>query len=342
MVTLFRIGSSAGAAAFWFSGSWVDTAVSGILAVMVAWIGSSPILTKQERIIFEAVASFMVGIAAGVIALTFPTKCCFGAMAISGVLDLLQGFRVCYSIIEIMSRHSVTGAADFLEGVFFTTLIAISLKCGQFVSIQLVGEPEDDNYLQCDKGISEIWYLILVPIAAISWSGLFNPHYIDLPLMAAHGVLGYLVSWQFAAHDANNMNNFLAAMVVTLSAGIVSRFTGRQALGFTVAGLYVLLPGAYLVSTVYSERIEGFLTSIIVRAVIIGIGAWTGTILCSPTLLGINKGLIKHDAAMPSLVEGASFDMSVNSRSSMGSQTSFRRRRDKRVRKQGNGSLLFF
>lgn len=120
---MFRVFSSACACAFWFSGSWIDIAVSGVLAELVAMIGSSPILSKQERIIFEAVASGLVGFTAACIALTWPDHCCFGAMAISGtknrgyfsfiyaihlshrvlsfsgVLDLLQGFRVVYSII---------------------------------------------------------------------------------------------------------------------------------------------------------------------------------------------------------------------------------------------------
>ena len=64
--------------------------------------------------------------------------------------------------------------------------------------------------------------------------------------MAAHGVLGYIVSWQFSKTSTGvntNVCNFLAAMAVTFSAGLLSRFTGRQALGNTVAGIYVLLPG---------------------------------------------------------------------------------------------------
>ena len=62
---------------------------------------------------------------------------------------------------------------------------------------------------------------MFVPLAAISWPGLFNPHYIDLPFMAAHGVLGYVVSWQFANVN-NNLNNFFAAMAVTFSSGVIS------------------------------------------------------------------------------------------------------------------------
>ena len=53
-------------------------------------------------------------------------------MAISGVVDVLQGFRVVYSIIEIMSKHTVSGVADLLEGILFTELIAYFLRIGQF------------------------------------------------------------------------------------------------------------------------------------------------------------------------------------------------------------------
>lgn len=84
-VILFRFCSSAGACAFWFNGSWVDIVISGVLAELVAMIGSSSFLSKQERIIFEAVASFVVGLVSACVALTWPESCCFGAMAISGV-----------------------------------------------------------------------------------------------------------------------------------------------------------------------------------------------------------------------------------------------------------------
>jgi hypothetical protein len=98
-MVIFRFVSSAGACAFWFNGSWVDMIVSGLLAVMVGWIGASPLLSQQQRIIFEAVASFMVGFIAALISLYFPEHACFSAMALSGVLDILQGFRVVYAIM---------------------------------------------------------------------------------------------------------------------------------------------------------------------------------------------------------------------------------------------------
>ena len=57
-----------------------------------------------------------------------------------------------------MSRHTVTGGADFLEGVFFTTLIAYCLRFGQYIALETLGEPDSDEYLQCTKGVSE-WFV---------------------------------------------------------------------------------------------------------------------------------------------------------------------------------------
>jgi hypothetical protein len=64
-IALFRVFSSAGACAFWFGGSWGDMIVSGVLALVVASIGSASILSRQERIILEIVASFLVGLVSG-------------------------------------------------------------------------------------------------------------------------------------------------------------------------------------------------------------------------------------------------------------------------------------
>ena len=98
-------------------------------------------------------------------------------------------------------------------------------------------------------------------------------------------------------------NSFIAAAAVTFASGIVSRFNGRQAIGNTMAGLFVLVPGAYAFTSFFDEAApftdDGYddgamfaadiLGIIVTRAVIIGLGAWTGTLLCSPTVLGTNR-----------------------------------------------------
>lgn len=303
VIIAFRVLASAGACAFWFGGSWIDMLVSGVLAVVIAYIGQSKILSNQEKIIYETVASFIVGTISGMIFLRWPDRTCFVAMALAGVLDILQGFRVVYSVIEVMSKQTVAGGANLLEGILFTGLIAYFLRFGQLAAARIMGDPgQISGYAECTAGISDYWDILLVPLASLSWSGIFNPTYWDLIPMCLHGCLAFGVNYGLTVVGLqDNAKNFVSAAAVSFSAGLLSRFTGRQAVGNTVAGLFALVPGAYLVRSFFSMELSNdFFLSIVQNSVAIGIGAWTGSILCSPTLLGGAAGLLAQQSSQQS------------------------------------------
>ena len=294
---LFSFMASAGACAFWFHGSWIDIAAAGFCGFLVRIISGWSFLAKEDRIVFEAIASVIVGLIAGLLSCLYPSKTCFVAIGLSGVLDILQGFKVVYSIIEVMGKHTVSGGADFLEGLLYTTLISFFLRVGKLTAESITGEESSLN--TCEGGINEAYYFILVPAAAISWSGLFNPEYFDLPLMAFHGILAFLITWACNRASINaQIALFAAAFGVTFSSGLVSRFTGRQAMGNTIAGLFVLVPGAYLVNALFSDLTFNFIGPVIVNAAIIGTGAWTGTIVCSPTIVGTTAARLRKGAVV--------------------------------------------
>ncbi|KAI2489819.1 hypothetical protein MHU86_24773 [Fragilaria crotonensis] len=286
VTAFFHMASAAGACAFWFNGSWQDMIVSAFLSLLVAVI-KLPSLRLPERIALEVIASVLVGLFAGLIALQWPDDTCFGAMSLAGVLDILHGFKIVFAVMEIMSRHTVAGGADLLEGILFTGLIAYFLQTGQSLAVVIMGQPSGFENLACDQSISEWWFLLLVPLAATSWSGLFCPSSLsDLLVMGFHGTLGFATSWALSHAPFGNLPNFMASVTVTFSAGVFARWTGRHAVGNIVAGIFGLVPGAYLVRGLYSEDYTGFIESTVVRCIMIGIGSWTGILFCSPRFLG--------------------------------------------------------
>ena len=294
---IFSFLASAGASAFWFNGSWIDIVAAGGCGFLVRIISGWSFLAKEDRIVFEAIASVMVGIIAGLLSCLYPDRACFVAIGLSGVLDILQGFKVVFAIIEVMGKHTVSGGADFLEGLLYTTLISFFLRVGKLIAESITGKQSSLN--ACEGGIDEAYYFILVPAAAISWSGLFNPEYFDLPLMAYHGILAFLITWACNRGQVNaQVALFVAAFGVTFSSGLVSRFTGRQAMGNTIAGLYVLAPGAFLVNALFSSITFNFIGPVIVNAAIIGTGAWTGTIACSPAFVGTTAARLRKSAVV--------------------------------------------
>jgi uncharacterized membrane protein YjjB (DUF3815 family) len=198
-------------------------------------------------------------------------------------MDFLQGFKVVYAVIEVMSKNIVTGTSRLLEGIMFTGLVSYSLKFGLDAAFRVFGKvASPENYaamLVAGEGINPAYFPLILPFAAVAWSGLFRPSIADLPLMAFHGVLAFCLNWA-------GVPMFMAAMAVTFSAGIISRFTGREALGNTLAGLYALVPGTYMVRALLSPSRVNFIETVLFTAATIGLGGWTGSLLCSPTILG--------------------------------------------------------
>ena len=282
---LCRFMSSAGACGLWFGGSVPDMLVAGVLGLMVNYIGTVKALAFEERALTEVVASFFVGLSAGLLAIRWPSTFCFGAIAVASVMDFMQGFKVVYAVIETMSKNIVTGAARLLEGILFTGLVSYSIKFGLNFAFRLAGLPVDySGVAMLGAGIGDKFFPLMLPFAATAWATLFWPSHAEVPYMAFHTILAFTLNWA-------GMPTFFAAMCVTFSAGLLSRFTGKGALGNTLAGLYALVPGTYMVQALLNTSRVGFIENVLTAAATIGIGGWAGTLLCSPTILGKTSGL---------------------------------------------------
>lgn len=280
--------SSAGACALWFGGSFYDMAISAILSIVVNHIGNSPILAFEERILTEVLSSVVVGVVAGGLALRWPNRFSFGAIAVGSVLDILQGYKAVFGLIEVMSKNVVTGAARLLEGIMFTGLISHSLRFGAEMALKLGGTAVSQDYasilIPTHTGISPKFIPLILPFTTVAWSLLFKPHRRDLLMMALHGMMAFALNWV-------GVSNFFAAMCVTFSAGLISRFTGRGALGNTLSGLFALAPGGYMARALLAPNRAGFVENLLTVSAAIGLGSWCGTILCHPTILGKSSGL---------------------------------------------------
>jgi len=312
-IVLFRALSSAGSSALWFRGSWQDMLLSGGLAAVVAFMfQTNTRLWKNQRMIFEVIVSFIVGLASGMITIKLPETTCFSAIALASMIDYLRGFGIVFSIMEVMSKNKMSGSSDFIEAVLFSFLISISILFGLNTAQRIMGLDELDgantsdgtDYMDCGQPLPQLWFLLILPMASMGWAAGFKPAYGDLPLMTAHGVLAFIVSWAVESATGDGfVGSFVAALTTSTVAGLMSRFTGRQALGDTFTGLYALVPGIYITqgfltaidpNGVFDE--STFFVTLILKAVVIGVGSWCGTLLCAPTNLGTNAGILSSQS----------------------------------------------
>jgi uncharacterized membrane protein YjjB (DUF3815 family) len=126
----------------------------------------------EDCFVVEWIASLPVGFLAGLLSSLFPSQTGFVAIRFAGVLDLWQGFCLVYSMVEVMGKHFVDGA-DLLEGFRILPLAGIDLR-------------------SLSRSYHRMLYrVLLVPAAALPWSGLSNPEYRDLPWMMFHSAFAF-------------------------------------------------------------------------------------------------------------------------------------------------------
>ena len=125
-VVLFRALSSAGSSGLWFNGSWQDMLLAGGLAAVVALVfQTNTKFWKNQRMIFEVIASFVVGLVGGLIAIALPVSTCFTAIAVASMIDSLRGFGIVFSIMG-MCCFCTDFSRDIKDASFFSSISCFS------------------------------------------------------------------------------------------------------------------------------------------------------------------------------------------------------------------------
>jgi uncharacterized membrane protein YjjB (DUF3815 family) len=274
----------------------------GIAGVVTLLFQTNTHLWKNQRMIFEVVVSWVVGLTAGLIAIRLPETTCFSGIAIASMIDYLRGFGIVFSIMEVMSKNTMSGSSDLIEALIFSFLISMSIIFGLSTAENIMGIEESDSlgYMDCGQPLPELWFILVIPFASLGWAAGFKPAHRDLPLMAVHGIIAYMVSYAVERAAGNSyISSFVAALTTSTVAGLVSRFTGRQALGDTFTGLFALVPGIYITEGIFAFALDNedvdvsaLFFNLVLKAVVIGVGSWCGTLLCAPTNLGTNAGIL--------------------------------------------------
>lgn len=95
----------------------------------------------------------------------------------------MQGFKVLFAVLEVMSKNAVTGTARLLEGILLTGLISYTMVFGlQFAARIMLGPVAALSLLSSDfytkiltssHGIPKVYYAFMLPLTATAWSALY-------------------------------------------------------------------------------------------------------------------------------------------------------------------------
>ncbi len=230
-------GVASASAGVFFGGSWQDSAVGGMLGVLVGILAITLGSSMRFARVSEALAGMIV--AALTILLDHLVPLTQPLVIVSALIVLLPGLTLTLAVNELATRHLVSGTARMAHAA--TILVAVAL--GVSIGVQLDRVLPASEHLPPAGVPSWLQWPTLVP-ACLSFTVLFRirvPMVLPIMLIAASG---YLAAKGAGMVLGSELGAGIGAMTVGLGANAWSRITDKPAAVCTLPAIIMLVPGA--------------------------------------------------------------------------------------------------
>lgn len=259
-------GIASASAGVFFGGSWLDTAVGGLLGLLVGILAITLGASVRFARVSEALSGMIVAACTMILAQFLPLTPLL--VIVSALIVLLPGLTLTLAVNELATRHLVSGTARMAHAA--TILVAIAL--GVSIGIQLDRAlPAGDHLPPAGVPAWVQWPALL--LACVSFAVLFRARLrlvVPITLIAA---MGYLAAKGGAMILGSELAAGVGAMVVGLGANTWSRRTDKPAAVCTLPAIILLVPGALgfrgvvdLADSHTIQGVEGVVSAVIVAS----------------------------------------------------------------------------
>ncbi|KAJ2861493.1 pheromone-regulated protein prm10 [Coemansia erecta] len=227
-----------------FGGSWVDSGISFALGIVAGLMNLAAGKLAGYTNFFEA----SVSVVSGLLSAALSKWGCFGATSLSATAVLLPGLVMTTGVIELSSRHMLSGTVRVFYALLLAFIIAYGLLIGVEIYNKIAGNPVlEGAYLdlsQC-KSLSQWSWFGTFPVGIINISVLVNIHWrywISVTVVAG---ISYSIFWLFKYHlGLDDLAPVVASFVLGLVANTWSKFTGQTAYMILLPGEMYMVPGS--------------------------------------------------------------------------------------------------
>lgn len=238
--------ASAGAARL-FAGGLAEVLLAGALGMGVFLLGRLLERRTRGEGVFEPLAAFVGALAALLVARLVEVDHRIATLA--GLIILVPGLTLTVSMIELATRHLVSGVARLAGAgtTFLTILLGVALAwrlCGGDVP-PAVATP---------LPAWTVWLALLS--APPAFAILFEARAREFGVILATGVAGFVATRVGAATLGPDLAAFLGALVIGLASNLYARLADRPASVPLMPGILLLVPGSlgYRSLTSFLER----------------------------------------------------------------------------------------
>ncbi|KAG0363226.1 hypothetical protein BGZ54_008282 [Gamsiella multidivaricata] len=276
-------------APMFFKGSWIDAGVSFLIggAVgMLVWLSEK---APSYAHISEITISVIVALVAEAL---HRYNVCQGAVKLAGIVIILPGYTITCAILELSSRHIISGSVRLFYAIMFSLLLGYGLTIG--ASIWTLFDPSSQgekftNTCPSDP-LDPKWNILFVPLFAISLNIWIKAHARQWLLATILSIVGYAVSYSSSTYAGakTEVSSALAAFAIGLLGNVYQRLTRQLTFQAVVCAVFFLVPGSMGLKgamSLFTDDMTGgvnFALQMVITAIAISVGLFTSALVVYP------------------------------------------------------------
>jgi uncharacterized membrane protein YjjB (DUF3815 family) len=216
---------------------------------------------------------------------------CLSSVKWAGIVILLPGYTITCSILELSSRHMISGSVRLFYAIIFSLLLGYGLTIG--ASLWKLFDHNSDGQpaaTECPNPLDPKWNILFVPVFAITLNIWLKAHPRQWVLATILSIIGYMVSYSTStwAHAETEVSSALAAFAIGLCGNLYQRATHQLTFQAVVCAVFFLVPGSLglkgAMALFTNDMVGGvnFALQMVITAIAISVGLFASALVVYP------------------------------------------------------------
>ncbi|KAF9171482.1 hypothetical protein BGX21_001311 [Mortierella sp. AD011] len=285
-IVSFAIASFCTAPMF-YKGDWIDAVVAGALGISVGLMSWLSEKLPSYAHICEVTMSVFVSF----IAESLHSHICRSAVKMGGTVMLLPGYTITTAILELSSRHMISGSVRLFYAIIYSLLLGYGLTIGASLwNLVDSGSTPAGVTGDCPTTLSPAWNILFVPLFAFSLNIYLKLHPRQWVLATILAVIGYVVSYALSTWTGakTEVSSALASFSIGFVGNVYQRMTHQLTFPGVICAVFFLVPGSLGLKGAmawFTDDMTGgvnFALQMVITAIAISVGLFGSALVVYP------------------------------------------------------------
>lgn len=274
-------------APMFYKGNWVDAGVSLLIGTLVGLMGWLSEKVPSYAHICEITMSVVVAF----VAEALHNHVCRSSVKMAGIVMLLPGYTITSSLLELSSRHMISGSVRLFYAIIYSLMLGYGLTIG--ASLWNLIDPSSNPAAvtgACPESLDPKWNILFVPIFALTLNIWLKAHPRQWVLATILSIIGYVISYATAtwAGAKTEVSSALAAFAIGFCGNVYQRMTHQLTFQAVVCAVFFLVPGSLglkgAMAWFTDDMVGGvnFALQMVITAIAISVGLFASALVVYP------------------------------------------------------------